>query len=488
MEAFEATNEELKASNEEVTSINEELQSTNEELETSKEELQSLNEELITVNQQLQGKVLELEGLTNDLDNLLSSTDIAVVFLDRQLQVRRFTPAVRDLLELIPADIGRPLAHLAQKFKDGDLIGEAAQVLSKLAPMESEVVSDSGRYYLRRTLPYRTDENRIAGVVITFIDITARRQAAQAVEEERSRLQAAIEQMPAAVLIVDAPSGELRFGNRRAAALFNQAYPLPFIGHVWKTVYAGFRGSHVLGGAVYKDHEWPLARTLANGEVVMDEELEFVRSDHTRRTFAMSAAPVQDATGKVIAAVATFWDLTERKALDTRLQEALQSAKQLSENAERANRSKDDFISTVSHELRTPLNTIRLWSQIFSSGKVSESQVKDGGAMIDRAALAQQQLIDDLLDVSRMATGHLRLDPREVLLERVVASAIEAVQPLAEQRRIELTADLSPEAGTVVVDPDRIRQVVWNLLANAVKFTPEGGRAGVRLRRVDGTV
>ena len=140
VEAFEAANEELNASNEEVTSVNEELQSTNEELETGKEELQSLNEELSTVNTQLQTKIVELEALTKDLDNLLSSTDIAVVFLDTQLQVRRFTPAVRDLLELIPGDVGRPLADMAQKFGGGgDLIAEAREVLANLQPTESEV-------------------------------------------------------------------------------------------------------------------------------------------------------------------------------------------------------------------------------------------------------------------------------------------------------------------------------------------------------------
>ncbi|MGH8256474.1 MAG: chemotaxis protein CheB [Steroidobacteraceae bacterium] len=142
VEAFEATNEELKASNEEVTSINEELQSTNEELVTSKEELQSLNEELSTVNTQLQTKVLELEALTDDLDNLLRSTDLAVVFLDVQLRVRRFTPAINDLLTLIPADIGRPLADFAQKFSDGELIEDARCVLAKLVPLESVSLRD----------------------------------------------------------------------------------------------------------------------------------------------------------------------------------------------------------------------------------------------------------------------------------------------------------------------------------------------------------
>ncbi len=153
IEALESSNEELKASNEEVTSINEELQSTNEELETSKEELQSLNEELTTVNAQLQVKIEELESTSNDLSNLLSSTNIAVVFLDTALRVRRFTPAVRDLLELIPSDIGRPIEHMAQKFVGGNLVAEAQSVLDSLVPVEAEIRSTSGRFYIRRILP-----------------------------------------------------------------------------------------------------------------------------------------------------------------------------------------------------------------------------------------------------------------------------------------------------------------------------------------------
>jgi two-component system CheB/CheR fusion protein len=487
VEAFEAANEELKASNEEATSINEELQSSNEELETSKEELQSLNEELVTVNGQLQAKVLDLEALTNDLDNLLSSTDIAVVFLDRKLLVRRFTPAITDLFELIQTDIGRPIANLAARFTGGDLIADARQVLTNLAPLECEVLSESGRWYLRRTLPYRGDDDRISGIVITFIDISSRKTAALAIEMDRQRLQAVIAQMPAAVLLVEAPSGKLLFANRQAAGLFNQPFPLPSISYEWTTVYGKFLGSH-RDGRPYAAREWPLARALVTGETVFDEELEFVRPDGVHATVSMSAAPICNESGDTIAAVAAFWDVTERKAVDERLQAALQSAQQLRTTAERANRTKDEFISTVSHELRTPLNTIRLWSRMFLSGKAREQDVTDGAGMIDRAALAQQQLIDDLLDVSRMASGQLRLTMREASLAKVVENAIDAVRPLAASRELSLTSDLDPNVGIVRIDPDRIQQVVWNLLANAVKFTREGGRVAVQLRRANGTV
>lgn len=184
-EAFEATTREAKTSGEEVTSISEQLRNTNEELEAVKEELQSVNEELTVVNAQLQGKMLELDVLTTDLDNLLGCTDMAIVFLDAELNVRRFTPGINDLLGLISADIGRSVAHLAQKFSGADLIADAEHVLAKRVPLESEVHSHSGRWYLRRMLPYRTADERIAGVIVAFIDISTHKLAAQSIDAER---------------------------------------------------------------------------------------------------------------------------------------------------------------------------------------------------------------------------------------------------------------------------------------------------------------
>jgi two-component system CheB/CheR fusion protein len=187
LEEMQSSHEELKASHEEATSLNEELQSTNEELETSKEEMQSLNEELVTVNTQLQAKMSELAATANDLDSLLTSTDIAVLFLDPNFRIRRFTPAVKDLLDLIPSDIGRPFIDLRRKFSDPELLTDAQAVLDRLIPIERAIDSDSGRAYLRRVLPHRTQDNRIDGVVVAFVDITRRRddEAARREAEER---------------------------------------------------------------------------------------------------------------------------------------------------------------------------------------------------------------------------------------------------------------------------------------------------------------
>lgn len=484
VEAFESSNEELKASNEEVVSINEELQSANEELETSKEELQSLNEELITVNGQLQSKLAELEATNNDLSNLLSSTSVAVLFLDTDFRVRRFTPAMQDLLELLPADIGRPVAHLARKFDGGDLLADARGVLTTLAPVETEIRSHSGAWYLQRVLPYRTGENRIAGVVATFVNISERKRAEQSVMAAHDRLQAVIEQMPAAVVVVAAPSGNLLFGNRHLALLFGFSYPLPFVGSDWSAAAMPFKGFHA-NGRPYDPGEWPLARTMADGESVADEEIDFQRADGTTGTLAVSSAPVSNDSGQVVAAVAAFWDISTRKQTEERLNFALREAEEFRKAAENANHAKDDFIATVSHELRTPLNTIRLWVQMF--GKLPPKEWAEGVQAVDRAALAQQRLIDDLLDVARLTSGKLRLEIESVRLRECVRSAIDGMKSGAAARNVNIDAQLR-DVGIVRADPERIQQIVWNLVSNAVKFTPPGGHVTVALGSKGGMV
>ncbi|MBC8038878.1 MAG: PAS domain S-box protein, partial [Rhizobiales bacterium] len=192
-----------KASNEEITSMNEELQSTNEELETSKEEMQSFNEELHTVNNQLQHKVHELENTTNDLNNLLAGTETATVFLDTNLNVKWFTPAIQPLFNFVTSDAGRPIGHFARKFSDDNLLRDAKAVMAKLIPIEAEVPGDDGKWYQRRLLPYRTQDNRIAGVVIVFTDVTEIKLASDAVNEARIYAEAIVETIRQPLLVLD---------------------------------------------------------------------------------------------------------------------------------------------------------------------------------------------------------------------------------------------------------------------------------------------
>jgi PAS domain S-box-containing protein len=188
IDQLEGSNDQLKASNEEVMAANEELQASNEEMETSKEELQSLNEELNTINLRLQEKVDELESVNNDVVNLLASTSIATVFLDKAFRIKRYTPAITQLMSLIPSDRGRPLGDILMRFTDEALLDEARLVLVDLTPRAKEVRADDGRWHIRRVTPYRTQDDRIEGVVITFVDVTDLKQAEEGVRESRRRL------------------------------------------------------------------------------------------------------------------------------------------------------------------------------------------------------------------------------------------------------------------------------------------------------------
>ncbi|GAA4468725.1 hypothetical protein GCM10023156_60100 [Novipirellula rosea] len=188
IEQFEASKEEFKASNEEVMSINKELQSTNEELETSKEELQSLNEELSTVNLQLGSKVEELEIKHADLENLISATDMATVCLDTSLQIRWFTPASQQTIRIRISDIDRPLRDLQHDFVTNDLHEACERVLKDLIPAQHEMDCTDGRSFVRRIVPYRTDEHRIGGIVITMVDITLQRQRERQLQASEERL------------------------------------------------------------------------------------------------------------------------------------------------------------------------------------------------------------------------------------------------------------------------------------------------------------
>ncbi|GEJ55487.1 chemotaxis protein CheB [Anaeromyxobacter diazotrophicus] len=198
-EEMQTSQEELKSTNEELQSTNEELQSTNEELTTSKEEMQSLNEELQTVNHELQAKVDELSRANNDMKNLLNSTDIATLFLDGELHVRRFTTQTAKIIKLIPGDAGRPITDLVTELQYPALPDDAREVLRTLIYKETVVASRGGRWFTVRIMPYRTIENVIDGVVITFTDASATKALETAFREQASQLRQMAESLPTLV-------------------------------------------------------------------------------------------------------------------------------------------------------------------------------------------------------------------------------------------------------------------------------------------------
>ncbi|HEX7451978.1 MAG TPA: PAS domain-containing protein, partial [Polyangiaceae bacterium] len=187
---MQTSQEELKSTNEELQSMNEELQSTNEELTTSKEEMQSMNEELQTVNQEMQAKVDELSRTGNDMKNLLDSTDIATLFLDSGLLVRRFTPATARIIKLIPGDVGRPITDVVSALDYPALGTDTHEVLRTLISIEKQVTARDNRWFTVRVMPYRTQDNRIDGVVITLTDITTSKVLEAALRKAQSDLEA----------------------------------------------------------------------------------------------------------------------------------------------------------------------------------------------------------------------------------------------------------------------------------------------------------
>ena len=204
IEEMESSLEELKSTNEELQSANEELQSTNEEAMTNKEEMQSLNEELMTLNMQYLSKTDELSQAANDMKNLLDATEIATIFLDNDLVIKRFTPPVHRIIPLLPADVGRPIAHFASSLRYERLEADVRQVLDRLVTVEASIQTTQGEWYAMRMLPYRTLDNYISGAVITFTDITDLKVLEKQLQETARFAESIVESMREPLLVLDA--------------------------------------------------------------------------------------------------------------------------------------------------------------------------------------------------------------------------------------------------------------------------------------------
>jgi two-component system CheB/CheR fusion protein len=299
---FETSNEQLRAIHEEAVSVNEELQSTNEELEASKEELQSLNEELTTVNTQLGEKMEELAATNNDLLNLFGATEIATIFLDKELRIRRFTPAAEALLNLIASDVGRPIGHLSPNFTGADLAASAEVVRRNLSVAEQEVVGRDGHWYTMRAFPYRTVDDRIEGVVVTLADVTRLKHIEEALERERDFTAAVLATEGALVVVLDAEGRMVRF-NRACERL------------------TGYTFDEVDGRTVWDLFLLPEERPavqdtfakLRRGQFPNEHENHWVAKDGSRHLIRWSNTALTTADGAVEHVIATGLDITERR-------------------------------------------------------------------------------------------------------------------------------------------------------------------------------
>ncbi len=312
-EEMQTSQEELKSTNEELQSTNEELQSTNEELTTSKEEMQSLNEELQTVNHELQSKVDELSRSNNDMKNLLNSTDIATLFLDADLRVRRFTTATAQIIKLIPADTGRPVTDIASDLDYPQLADDAREVLRTLVFQEKQVVARDGRAFSVRIMPYRTLDNVIDGVVITFTDITTARGLEMAAREQADQLRQMAEALPHMV-----------FGARTDGAF-------DFISRQW-VEYTGVPDVEQLQW-LWLDLLHPADRERVRDEWRaairagrhFDTELRIRSAAGAYRWFKTRALPIRDASGAIVRWYGSSTDIDQLKRAEDHLAVVLAS-------------------------------------------------------------------------------------------------------------------------------------------------------------------
>ncbi len=477
--------------------MNEELQSGNEELETSKEELQSLNEELTTLNNQLEEKVSQLEATTNDLDNLLTSTDIATLFLDTTFHIRQFTPAAVQLFHLIPADVGRPIHHFAAQFSVADLLADGKEVLERLAPKDQQVQTQDGRWFIRRTLPYRTRDNRIEGVVVTFHDVTQLKRTEQAVQRTVERLELLAEvssqllatQQPQEIVdslcrrvvqhldcqvffnyLVDEQQNKLRLNSSEGVSP-ETAREIEWLEY----------GSEVCGCTACD----PSGTAAKHIQATVQPRAEFVRALGIR---AYACRPLLN-QGRVIGTLSfgstsreTFSDedlgliraVADQVAIAMQRIGLMQSLEQRAAEAQSANVAKSQFLASMSHELRTPMNAVLGMTDLALAEELSPA-VHDYIATARESAGALLELLNDILDLSRIEAGRLRIEAAPFRLRSLLDKTVKSLGVRAYEKGLELLYDVPDDVPNHLVgDSLRVRQVLTNLVGNAIKFTHKG--------------
>ncbi|MEG4066457.1 CheR family methyltransferase [Microcoleus sp. Pol11C2] len=467
----ETLNQDLKVANEEILSSNEELQSTNEELETAKEEIQATNEELTTTNDELRSRNIEQSLVNNDLINLLSSINIPILMLTNDLQIRRFTPTAQQIFSVIPTDVGRPFSDIRSTLNVPDLEQMILEVIDTLQTKEQEVQTLSGYWYNLRIRPYRTTENQIDGVVMVLLDIDALKRSARTLEEARNYAETIVETVQTPLIVLD-PDFRVNKANRSFYETFQ----------VLSSETANI-SLFELGNGQWNIPQlrWILEDILVSDVQLENFEWEYLFDQIGQKTMLLNACKLQR-ENEALMILLSIEDITERKQFEAVRSQLLLQEQVARQQAEMANRSKDEFLANLSHELRNPLTPILGWSQILRSGKLNEAQAIRALDVIERSARGQSQLIEDMLDISRITSGKLQLCICPIDLRLVVQAALEGVQLSAEAKNIQIVSQLI--STTVLGDINRLQQVVWNLLSNAIKFTPAGGRVEIMLSTI----
>ncbi|HEY9824386.1 MAG TPA: CheR family methyltransferase, partial [Stenomitos sp.] len=465
-------NQNLRVANEEILSSNEELQSTNEELQTAKEEIQATNEELSTTNDELRSRNLQQNRDNSDLNNFIASISIPIVMLTNDLRIRRFTPTAQQLFNFITTDIGRPFTDLHGNFDISQLEPMILEVLDTLNTKEQEIQSKSGCWYSLRIRPYRTTENQIDGVTLVFLDIDALKRHAAALEATRRYSEVIIETVQIPLVVLDA---DLRVHTANRA--FYETFQVSEAETIHTSVFELGNGQWDIPKLRSR-----LESILANDQSLQNFEVNCEFEQIGYRAMLLNACTLQR-VDNIDMILLSIEDISDRKQFETERSQLLAQEQAARRQAEAANRTKDEFLSNLSHELRNPLTSLLAWVPLLRSHILDEAETERALEAIEQSARAQNKLIEDILDISRITSGKLRLHRGPIDLSVVVQAALESIQFVAVEKNIQLVSSLN--SITVLGDANRLQQVLWNLLSNAIKFTPADGRVEITLSQVD---
>ncbi len=406
--------------------------------------------------------------------------DYAIYLLDTEGRVLTWNPGAERIKGYSTAEIlGKPLSTFYPP-EEKHIAESSLRTAAETGHFETEswrVRKDGSRFWGSISLTALRDESgKLRGYAKITQDLTEQKQAEEelrATQLKYDLLMAGVKEY--AVFLID-PDGNVIDWNLAAQRL---------LGYTQEEIL----GQHLRTFFPPEQHgpEGTPAEVLktAAAEGRTEEESWHARKDGTLFWGSGITSALRDDSGRLKGFVKILLDRTERKRADEERQELLEAERAARSEAERASLLKDEFLSTLSHELRTPLSTILGWSQILATGGYSSEDLKEGIETISRSAHAQVQLIDDLLDMSRIISGKIRLDVQPTDVAEVVDAAVDVVRPSAEAKGVRLRKVVDPLAGPVNGDPTRLQQVVWNLLTNAVKFTPKGGQIDVSVERVN---
>ncbi|MEW6734795.1 MAG: response regulator [Acidobacteriota bacterium] len=399
------------------------------------------------------------------INNILESITDGFVAFDREWHFTYLNRATEDPL----TRLGKTREELIGKIiwdEFPDLIGSELYTQYQYAVTQQQSITFQ-YYYPRLELwyefhAYPSNE----GLSVYFKDITARKRAEEDLKNQRKWLEEMLNLAPIPIMLIEPGTSNVTFANKAADRLAVSTHLYESPAHRTQYFFTDAEESSL------PDDQTPIARA-ARGERLRGLEVNW----HTplgKQSLLIFADPLPEMHEQPPTVALVFQDITEIKQVEAELR--------------RASQMKDEFLATVSHELRTPLQAILGWTKLLRSGKLDENAYARALETIERNAKTQAQIIEDILDVSHIIRGNLRLNVRPIELVPVIWSAVDIVRPAANAKNIKLKLVLDPTAGQISGDPDRLRQVIWNLLSNAVKFTPQGGNIEIRLEHIGAQV